>query len=79
MSNPMKQLRADLSKERAENQRLEKLYVMMTNDYDELITSNIELEKEYDAKMEDLANFCASCSERDGALCQSCLLNKWLY
>jgi len=77
--NPTKQLRKELNIERAENAKLEKLYVKMTNDYGELITSNIELEKRSDAMTEDLASFCESCSEREGALCQECLLNKWLY
>ena len=77
--NPTKLLREDLSKSKAEFARLEKLYGKLTNAHSELITSNIELDRTHEAMAEGLAKFCEGCSERGGALCQGCLLNKWLY
>jgi len=77
--NPTKLLREDLSKCKAESARLEKLYGKLTNAHSELITANIELERASDAMREGLGEFCGGCSERAGALCQGCLLNKWLY
>jgi len=77
--NPMKQLRGELSEARAKNAKLEKLYVKMSKDYGELITTSIELENKHEAMAEGLARFCGGCSEKDGNLCGGCLLNKWLY
>lgn len=77
--NPTKALRADLTKIKATHARLVKNYEELKDQHAELIKANIALERASEEMTEGLERFCEGCSERDGALCQGCLLNKWLY
>jgi len=43
-----------------------------------LIEASCKIENSFNAISDSVSKFCASCPERNEAICNNCYLNKWL-
>ncbi|MBU1621772.1 MAG: hypothetical protein KKD77_21830 [Gammaproteobacteria bacterium] len=77
--NPTKQLRNDLNQTMANFSRTAKELERLKNEHTKLINASVTLENSLGEMTDSVERFCAACSENGAALCQTCLLNKWLY
>lgn len=77
--NPMKQLKEEHGRAKAELKRLEGLYGALKRDHEKLIEANVALENNFNRMFDGLVQFCENCPEQGSALCQGCRLHEWLY